>query len=128
MAVPGDTPISPVTVMLVAPVLVTVEAPRTRKLWALPSDSGAGGAAGAAGAAGGAVQAVIVFVSIVTAAVRANALPFTVAPVVSVMLACAIMFPISVVVVPRVAELPTCQYRFDGQLVPPLLIRATDEP
>src|ERR1700674_2107174 len=101
--------------------MVTVEPPRTRKLWALPSDIGAGGGGGAAG------QAVTVLVSRVTAAVRANALPFTFAPVVSVMLACARMFPTNVVPVPRVAELPTCQYRFVGQVVPPLLARTTDE-
>ena len=48
----------------------------------------------------------------VTAAVRASALPFSVAPVFSVMEARAIMFPDMVVLVPRVAELPTCQITF----------------
>src|SRR5271165_3707766 len=46
----------------------------------------------------------------VTAPVRASALPSSVAPVVSVTDAWAIMVPANVVLVPRVAELPTCQY------------------
>ena len=48
-------------------------------------------------------------VSKVTAPVRASALPFSVAPVVSVTDACAMMVPSNMVLVPRVAELPTCQ-------------------
>lgn len=49
------------------------------------------------------------FESIVTAPFRASALPLTVAPVVRVMLVSARMLPTNAVVVPRVAELPTCQ-------------------
>lgn len=45
----------------------------------------------------------------VTAPVRANALPFSTAPVVPVMDASAMMVPWKIVLVPRVAELPTCQ-------------------
>jgi hypothetical protein len=45
----------------------------------------------------------------VTAPVRAKALPSSTAPVVSVTDACARMVPTKVEVVPRVAELPTCQ-------------------
>src|SRR5207253_11114904 len=47
--------------------------------------------------------------SSVTAAVRANSRPSTVAPVVTVMEANARMFPLNTEPVPRVAELPTCQ-------------------
>ena len=64
-------------------------------------------------------------VSIVTAPVCAKALPFRVAPVFKVMLASARIFPTNAVVVPRVAELPTCQNTL--QTVPPL-ITLTDEP
>ena len=45
----------------------------------------------------------------VTAPVLARALPLRVAPVVSVMDACAMMVPVNVVFVPSVAELPICQ-------------------
>src|SRR5580692_1760998 len=55
----------------------------------------------------------------VTEPVRASALPLRVAPVSSEMDACAIMIPANVVVVPRVAELPTCQNTFSGN-APPL--------
>lgn len=54
-------------------------------------------------------EAVIVLVSIVTAPLRARARPFKFAPVFRVMLVSASMFPTKFVVVPRVAELPTCQ-------------------
>jgi hypothetical protein len=47
--------------------------------------------------------------SSVTAPTRARSLPSTVAPVVAVIDIRARMFPLNVVVVPRVAELPTCQ-------------------
>jgi len=57
----------------------------------------------------GTVHTETMLVSIVTAAVDARALPEIVAPVVSVMLALARMFPTNVVFVPIVAELPTCQ-------------------
>lgn len=49
------------------------------------------------------------FASIVTAPLRAKARPLTVAPVFSVMLVSARIFPLNAVVVPSVAELPTCQ-------------------
>ena len=56
------------------------------------------------------VARLIVFVSIVTEPFRASARPsMTVAPVVSVMEVSARMLPLKAVVVPRVAELPTCQ-------------------
>jgi hypothetical protein len=45
----------------------------------------------------------------VTAPVRAKALPFNTAPVVSVTDAWAMMVPTKIELVPRVAELPTCQ-------------------
>ena len=51
-------------------------------------------------------------VSNVTAPFRASALPFSVAPLVNVMEARAITFPVIVVPVPSVAELPTCQKTF----------------
>jgi hypothetical protein len=55
------------------------------------------------------VDLVMVFVSRVTAPLRAKSLPSTVAPVVAVMLVSARMVPRNLVPVPRVAELPTCQ-------------------
>jgi hypothetical protein len=67
----------------------------------------AGGAVVAAGAAH--VDLVIVFVSSVTAPLRARTRPSTVAPVVSVMLCSARMVPRKLDPVPSVAELPTCQ-------------------
>ena len=51
----------------------------------------------------------IVLVSNVTAPVRAKALPFNAAPVVRVTEAWAMMVPLKMEFVPRVAELPTCQ-------------------
>ena len=56
--------------------------------------------------------------SSVTAAVRANARPSTVTPVVTVIDANAMMVPDNTEYVPRVAELPTCQNTFDA-FVPP---------
>jgi len=53
--------------------------------------------------------AVMVFVSIVTAPFRARARPVKCAPVFSVMLVSATMFPTNVLPVSRVAELVTCQ-------------------
>jgi len=55
------------------------------------------------------VGTVIVLVSIVTAPFLAKAAPVMVAPVSSVMLVNARIVPLNEVVVPRVAELPTCQ-------------------
>ena len=54
-------------------------------------------------------QTEIVPLSIVTAPLRAKIRPLVVAPVVSVMLESAIKLPINAVVVPNVAEVPTCQ-------------------
>ena len=68
----------------------------------------------------------MLLVSNVTAPVRAQAAPqVIVAPVVSVMLACARMSPVNDVVVPSVADVPTCQPT--PQAAAPL-VRATDEP
>ena len=52
---------------------------------------------------------VIVLVSNVTGPYRAKALPSSVAPVASVIDVRASMFPLKTEVVPRTAELPTCQ-------------------
>src|ERR1044071_7834348 len=73
-------------------------------------------------------EVVTVFVSRVTAPFRAKALPVKPAPVVIVMLVSARMFPANVLPVPSVAELPICQKRFVGQVVPPVLVRTTDDP
>src|SRR5437879_4698728 len=64
---------------------------------------------------------VIVLESKVTAPFRANSLPSTAAPVVTVMDVKARMFPLKTEVVPRVAELPTCQ-KILAALAPPLRI------
>ena len=67
----------------------------------------------------------MVLVSIVTAPVSARALPQPmVAPVFRVMLVSARIFPWNEVVVPRVAELPTCQKTFESVK---LLLKTTDE-
>src|SRR6185436_18119743 len=58
--------------------------------------------------------AVMVLVSSVTAPFRASVRPVTRTPVVTVMLVNARMFPVNDVVVPIVAELPTCQNTFPG--------------
>src|ERR1700682_4138230 len=58
-------------------------------------------------------QVEMVLVSIVTAPVSAMARPSRVAPVVMVMLMFARMLPANAVVVPSVAELPTCQNTFN---------------
>ncbi len=52
---------------------------------------------------------VMVLASKVTAPIRVNALPSSVAPVFKVMDWSAKMFPLKTEVVPKVAELPTCQ-------------------
>ena len=51
----------------------------------------------------------IVFPAIVTPPILANALPSRVAPVLKVIDCIAIMVPLKTEVVPKVAELPTCQ-------------------
>ena len=56
-----------------------------------------------------------------TAPLRANALPSSVAPVVKVIDILASMVPLKTEVVPKVAELPTCQKMLEA-LVPPLRI------
>src|SRR4051794_25770553 len=67
---------------------------------------------------------VITLLSSVTAPLRASARPITCTPVVSVMLVNASTLPMKDVVVPAVAELPTCQNTLHGE--PPLII-TTDE-
>jgi hypothetical protein len=57
----------------------------------------------------GAPGLTIVLESNVTAPIRAKALPFSVAPVLIVIDIWARMVPLNIEVVPRVAELPTCQ-------------------
>ena len=54
-------------------------------------------------------ERVMVLESIVTAALRARTRPSTVAPVVRVMEVSAMIVPVNVELVPRVALLPTCQ-------------------
>ena len=71
--------------------------------------AGAGVGVGTGGA-GPPKHAVTVLLSSVTAAFRARALPFTLALVFKVMLWSARIFPANEVVVPRVAELPTCHH------------------
>jgi hypothetical protein len=66
-----------------------------------------------------------VLVSIVTVPFCASSLPSTVAPVMSVMLVSAKIFPTNFVVEPSVAELPTCQKTLHGAAP---LINSTDEP
>ena len=63
--------------------------------------------------------------SIVTAPFRASARPDTCAPLFSEMLVSARMLPRKLVVVPSVAELPTCQNTLQGE---PPLVMSTDEP
>lgn len=65
---------------------------------------------------------VMVLVSRVTAPLRANTRPFTVVPVCTEIEVNAIMVPTKVVLVPRVAELPTCQNTLHGEAP---LMRAT---
>jgi len=66
----------------------------------------------------------MLLVSNVTAPVRANALPIMLTPVFTVILVSARIFPLNEVVVPSVAELPTCQNTLQGEA---LLIRTTDD-
>jgi hypothetical protein len=58
---------------------------------------------------------------IVTPPVNANALPSSVAPVLKVMDCIAMTVPLKTEVVPKVAELPTCQKMLDAS-APPLRI------
>src|ERR1041384_3271187 len=68
----------------------------------------------------------IVLESKVTAPFCANSRPSTVAPVVTVMEVKARMFPLKTEVVPRVAELPTCQKTL-AAWAPPLRITCRPE-
>src|SRR5688572_8101363 len=63
----------------------------------------------------------IVFPAMVIAPVLANALPSSVAPVLSVIDCIAITVPLKTEVVPNVAELPTCQKMLEAN-APPLKI------
>ena len=81
-----------------------------------------------AGQTGGAAMrhvAVTALESSVTAPVRANARPIRLVLVVTVMLANARIFPPNDVLVPRVAELPTCQKTLHSD---PLLMTETADP
>ena len=60
------------------------------------------------------MQPVMTSLSSVTAPVRANVLPSRFTPVVMVMDARARMFPLNTELVPKVAELPTCQKTLQG--------------
>jgi hypothetical protein len=60
----------------------------------------------------------IVFPDIVTAPLRARALPFKVAPVLKEIDCIAIIVPLKEEVVPKVAELPTCQKILDAKAPP----------
>src|SRR5205814_5279977 len=48
-------------------------------------------------------------------------------PVVMVMVVRARILPAKLLPVPSVAELPTCQKRFVGQVAPPVLVSTTDD-
>src|ERR1017187_4416144 len=61
---------------------------------------------------------VIALLSKLAAPFRANALPFSTAPVVTVTDAKAMMVPLKIVLVPRVAELPTCQKTLEAWAPP----------
>jgi hypothetical protein len=86
----------------------------SEELYATPTMAPGSGQVTAVSAGGvevviGAPGLTIVLESNVTAPVRANALPFSMAPVLAVIDTWARMVPLKVEVVPRVAELPTCQ-------------------
>jgi hypothetical protein len=66
------------------------------------------------------------FAASVTTPIRANALPFSDAPVLRVIDWSAMMVPLNPDVVPSAAELPTCQKTFDA-LAPPLRTTARPE-
>src|SRR5688572_19985128 len=116
--VPGLNPRSPLIV--VGPVLVTVEAARTANVEADPRGTGDSPAKLNAVTPAG-IASPMTLESSVTAAVRANSRPSTIAPVVTVMEAKARMFPLNTEPVPIVAELPTCQKTL-AALAPPLRI------
>ncbi|MDH6285964.1 hypothetical protein M2275_000863 [Rhodococcus opacus] len=67
----------------------------------------------------------MVLLSRVTAPLRASTRPFTVVPVCTEIEVNAMMVPTNVVLVPRVAELPTCQNTLHGEAP---LMRATVLP
>src|SRR5688572_23497453 len=68
----------------------------------------------------------MVLPAIVTPPVLANALPSSLAPVLSVIDCIAITVPLKTEVVPNVAELPTCQKMLDAN-APPLKITLRPE-
>ncbi len=69
----------------------------------------------------------MVFVSRVTAPVRARSRPWTVAPVVAVTDCCARTVPWNCAPVPMVAELPTCQNTLQ-ELAPPVIVIRVPDP
>src|SRR6185503_19977960 len=104
--VPGLNPRSPLIV--VGGMLVTVEAARTENVLADPRATGACPLNDKAVVPAG-IATPITLESSVTAAVRALSRPSTIAPVITVMEAKAMMFPLNTEPIPRVADLPTCQ-------------------
>ena len=88
-------------------VMVRVENPAALILLGLNDLESAGRTDGVIGAS---EHAVMLLASSVTAPVCAKARPDSVEPVITEMLVSARMLPTNLVVVPRVAELPTCQY------------------
>jgi hypothetical protein len=126
--------VSPNDVMLAAVLLellkvrVRVEFPPTPMLLGLKALTSVGGTATEH------ARGVTRLVSIVTAppppgSSPARALPVTLAPVLRVMLVNARILPMNDVVVPRVAELPTCQKTLHGCPAAPLAVLiTTDEP
>src|ERR1017187_7282316 len=83
------------------------------------------GGGGGTGGPGPPLHAVTLLLSSVTAPFRARTLPSVLAPVFRVILVSARTFPANEVVVPRVAELPTCHHT--PQAEAPLL-SVTEEP
>ncbi len=71
------------------------------------------------------LHAVTLLLSSVTVPFRARTLPFTFAPVFKVMLVSARTFPTNEVVVPTVAELPTCHHTPQAEAP---LVSVIDEP
>src|SRR5487761_2640727 len=103
-------------------VTVSVETPPALMVAGLKALPSVGGMVGLGGAAR--LHSEPALLSIVTAPVRAKALPFALALVFKVMLSCARILPANVVPVPRVAELPICQNTLQ---LWPLLITPTVE-
>jgi hypothetical protein len=120
---------------MVAPVFVTVEAPRTAKVLAAPrlpapvpkSGSGGGGVGEGAKQGADAHTAETLLASIVTAPLSAKVLPNTLALVFREMLASARIFPENSVFAPRVAELPTAHHTLVA-LAPPVTTTLASPP